>query len=81
MCDFTGLLIGRKDVDGFREGFTGSGSGTEDLQISVTLSWEFGVAHLGVTSDTKDTDVDILVRVRFKVLLDLVGDLPISFVF
>lgn len=34
MGDFTGLFVRRKDVDCFRQGFTDSRSGAEDLEVS-----------------------------------------------
>jgi hypothetical protein len=42
MCDFTGLFIGRKDVDGFRKSFADRGRSAEDLRISRTLDCEDG---------------------------------------
>jgi len=80
MCDFTGLFIGRKDVDGFRKGFADRGCGAEDLRIShtVVVVYYRDGAYLCITANTKDTNEDILVRIGVKVLLDLIGDLDVS---
>lgn len=46
MSDFTGLLIGREDVDGFREGFADRGCSAEDLRVSLTLTNPGGSSKL-----------------------------------
>jgi hypothetical protein len=75
--DFTSLFIGREDVDGFREGFTGRRTSSEDLSSEYVCCTD-RCTYLCVTTDAKDTDIYILVGVGVKVLLDLVGDLRVS---
>jgi hypothetical protein len=63
MCHLSTLDVRREDVGRLAE-CLGSGSGSSE--------------DLGIAPDSKDTDVDVLVRVLGEVTLDLILDLPES---